>query len=199
MEKINSVLDNTLTSFTTYESFEKIENTNNKTIEKIYKFNELLNKTEGVLNEVRESRKKNNDRKSYLERERETYSNKLNKVSVKLEENDYVNNIEKMEDINKSELLRLEIDSLNNIKDVLYIDINKVKEELIKEWERHTGNNDTSKIENSVKFEEPKEIKEEIKKEEKPVKKDVIEKIKDFKINSKPEVKEEKNKIELDW
>lgn len=199
LEKINSVLDNTLTSFTTYESFEKIENTNNKTIEKIDKFNELLNKTEGVLNEVRESRKKNNDRKSYLERERETYSNKLNKVSVKLEENDYVNNIEKMEDINKSELLRLEIDSLNNIKDVLYIDINKVKEELIKEWERHTGNNDTSKIENSVKFEEPKEIKEEIKKEEKPVKKDIIEKIKDFKINSKPEVKEEKNKIELDW
>ena len=39
----------------------------------------------------------------------------------------------------------------------------------------------------------------EIKKEEKPVKKDIIEKIKDLKINSKPEVKEEKNKIELDW
>ena len=81
----------------------------------------------------------------------------------------------------------------------MYIDINKEKEELIKEWERHPGNNDTSKIENSVKFEEPKEIKEEIKKEEKPVKKDIIEKIKDLKINSKPEVKEEKNKIELDW
>ena len=62
LEKINSVLDNTLTSFVAYESFESIENTNNKTIEKINKFKELLSKTETVLNDVRETRKKTNER-----------------------------------------------------------------------------------------------------------------------------------------
>ena len=203
LEKINSVLDNTLTSFVAYESFETIENTNNKTIEKINKFKELLNKTEGVLGDVRDNRKKTNERKSYLEKEKDTYVNKLNRVTAKLEENNYINNIEKIEDINKSELIRLEIDNLNNIKDVIYIDVDKVKEELIKEWNKGESNYTEEKV---VEKEKPiEEIKEEkfIDKANrlfnnfKPPKEEIKTEKKEDKVDI--EVKEEKNKIELDW
>lgn len=203
LEKINSVLDNTLTSFVAYESFETIENTNNKTIEKINKFKELLNKTESVLEDVRDNRKKTNERKSYLEKEKDTYVNKLNRVSTKLEENDYINNIEKIEDINKSELIRLEIDNLNNIKDVIYIDVDKVKEELIKEWNK--GESDFTEEKVTEKEKPIEEIKEEkfIDKANKlfnnfkPPKEEIKTEKKEEKVDI--EVKKEKNKIELDW
>lgn len=190
LEKINSVLDNTLTSFVAYESFESIENTNNKTIEKINKFKELLSKTETVLNDVRETRKKTNERKTFIEKEKETYINKLNRVSTKLEENNYTNNIEKMEDTNKSEIIRLEINSLNNIKDVLYIDTEKVKEELINEWNKNNTSEEIP-LENDSKEEKVKDFV--IEKDEEEIveePKKVIEEIKQ---------EEKKNKIELDW
>lgn len=186
LEKINSVLDNTITSYVGYESFENIEKTNNKIIEKIDKFNELLSKTEGVLEEVRNSRKANNERKTYLEKENENYNNKLNRVTTKLEENDYINTIEKIEDINKSELIKLEIKSLTNVKNVLYIDTQKVKEELIREWEK-IGTTDgiieeKEETKTEISLEEPEEKVEETIESEK----------------QKEEI-EEKNKIELDW
>ncbi len=196
LEKINNVLDNTLTSFVAYESFESIENTNNKTIEKIDKFKELLSKTESVLNDVRENRRKTNERKTYIEKEKETYINKLNRVSTKLEENNYINNIEKMEDTNKSEIIRLEINSLNNIKDVLYIDTEKVKEELINEWNK---NNTTGEIplESYNKEEKVKNIDIIIEKDNE----EIIEEPKKVIEEKKQEIKQEekKNKIELDW
>lgn len=191
LEKINSVLDNTITSYVGYESFENIEKTNNKIIEKIDKFNELLKKTENVLNDVRNSRKNNNERKSYLEKEIESYNSKLNRVSTKLEDNDYINIIEKIEDINKSELIKLEIRNLNNVKDVLYIDTQKVKEELIREWEKRNMS-----ISNVEKPKVVEEVNKEIVNE-----KEVINEIETKEIVNKTieDRKEEKNKIELDW
>lgn len=191
LEKINSVLDNTITSYVGYESFENIEKTNNKIIEKIDKFNELLKKTENVLNDVRNSRKNNNERKSYLEKEIESYNSKLNRVSTKLEDNDYINIIEKIEDINKSELIKLEIRNLNNVKDVLYIDTQKVKEELIREWEKRNV---------SISGVEKPKVVEEVNKEI-VNEKEVINEIETKEIVNKTieDKKEEKNKIELDW
>lgn len=204
LEKINSVLDNTLVSYIAYESFENIEKANNKTIEKIDKFKDILSRTEKVLEEVRNTRIKTNERKTYLEKEKETYNNKLNKVSIKLEENDYINNIEKMEDINKKELIRLDIDSLNNIKDVIYIDVNKVKEELIKEW---------SKVESEKVLEEDNSLEKTNKPiiEETKINEPIIEET-EVQLEEEQEIiedntdeiktiekEEKKNKIELDW
>ena len=106
-----------------------------------------------------------------------------------LKDDHYVNVTERMIDINNSEKMRLELESLRNKKDVIYVDALKVKEELIKEWGKER-----------VKIEVDEPI----------VRDEIVEETNEVIIEDEPiqtiEVKEEieetiekKNKVELDW
>ena len=87
-----------------------------------------------MLENVRNNRTNNNNKKEILLDELDKCTTKMNNVSNKLKEDNYVNTTERIMDINEKEKIRLEIDYLKNKKDVIYVDASKVKEELIKEW-----------------------------------------------------------------
>ena len=124
-DKINQAAHLAMNSDVQFDVWERLEKAKVTTKDKLIKSSELLKRTEEMILDVRNTRNSINDRKLALNAEKSRCSNKLNTISSKLTDGKYENSPERMIDINNS---------LSNKKDVIYVDANKVKEELIKEW-----------------------------------------------------------------
>ena len=208
-ERYKTYLENKIASF---EVFERLENAKEELEAKSTKDKETLSKAESMLDNVRKNRININERKDSIESEIDKLNNKLTNVKIKLDENDYTNQIEKIIDVNELERVRLELESLKNKKDVVYVDAIKVKEELIKEWNTSSGRTEAEQkkenpepkndVDNTIVINTETEIK--VEPEEKNVDNEEV-------INTENEKEEEKDKvvevekekkhkrIELDW
>lgn len=210
LSRIDRVLSDGVNTDISFEVYERLENAKSDLESKQDRNKDTLEKAEKMLSNVRTNRVNNNNKKEILLDEIEKCQTKLNNVSNKLKEDNYVNTTERIMDINEKEKVRLELDYLKNKKDVIYVDALKVKEELIKEWSNTSvikeevinivskeETEETVNNEEVVNNKEDKTLeeildKEELDLEEKPVNTNIEE--------STHEVTEKKNKrIELDW
>lgn len=210
LERINKALSTSVNSDISFEVFERLENAKEELEVKSTKDKETLSKAESMLDNVRKNRININERKDLIENEIDKLNNKLTNVKIKLDENDYTNQIEKIIDVNELERVRLELESLKNKKDVVYVDAIKVKEELIKEWNTSPGRTEVEQkkenpepkndVDNTIVINTETEIK--VEPEEKNVDNEEV-------INTENEKEEEKvvevekekkhKRIELDW
>ncbi len=167
LNRIESVISSSINSSINFDTFDRLEKAKSETDEKLSRATDLLNKTEKMLEDVRHNKESIKERINEIEIEKTRCVNKLNNINKKLDEDNYENNTLRMLDLNNSEILRLKIEELNNKKDVIYVDSNLVKEELIKEWGRNSNNtsvNINTPIKEEKKEEKPKEeVKEEVK------------------------------------
>ena len=201
VELLDKLKKNSLDKGITLEVWEKIEDIELGIKEKLEKVLKTLKKIDKVLEEVKENRERCNSKKAFLNSEIDKNNNKLTKINDRLNSYDYLDYTSKIKDLNKKELIRIELNELKNKKDVIYVNVDMVKAELIKEWSKISGAGER----------EPQVIeKEEIKDVEKKVETPIIKPVLDEKINKveikkeevKPELtaeKKETNKIELDW
>ena len=212
LERINKALSTSVNSDISFEVFERLENAKEELEAKSTKDKETLSKAESMLDNVRKNRININERKDSIESEIDKLNNKLTNVKIKLDENDYTNQIEKIIDVNELERVRLELESLKNKKDVVYVDAIKVKEELIKEWNTSSGRTETEQkkenfepkndVDNTVVINN--ENSEKVESEEKNVDNEEVVNTENEKEEEKDKVveveKEKKHKrIELDW
>lgn len=149
-ERINKASSMAMNSDVAFDIWERLEKAKTATKEKLFKSQELLKRTEDMLEDVKNTRNGINDRKMALNAEKTRCTNKLNTITNKLSGGKYENSPERMIDINNSEIMKLEINNLSNKKDVVYVDANKVKEELIREW---TNVKQPSRVSSTVKVE----------------------------------------------
>ena len=212
LERINKALSTSVNSDISFEVFERLENAKEELEAKSTKDKETLSKAESMLDNVRKNRININERKSLIENEIDKLNGKLTNVKIKLDENDYTNQIEKIIDVNELERVRLELESLKNKKDVVYVDAVKVKEELIKEWNTSSGKTKAEQKEENPEFESNvdntvvinNENSEKVESEEKNVDNEEVVNTENEKEEEKDKVveveKEKKHKrIELDW
>lgn len=212
LERINKALSTSVNSDISFEVFERLENAKEELEVKSTKDKETLSKAESMLDNVRKNRININERKGSIENEIDKLNGKLTNVKIKLDENDYTNQIEKIIDINELERVRLELESLKNKKDVVYVDAVKVKEELIKEWNTSSGKTKAEQKEENPEFENDvdntvvinNENSEKVESEEKNVDNEEVVNTENEKEEEKDKVveveKERKHKrIELDW
>lgn len=134
--KIDMAVKSSVNSDVAFEVWERLETAKNNTNNKINHANDLLTKTEEMLENVKKNRADITERKNGLETDKIRCKTKLTNVTKKLEESNYENTSLKMIDVNNSEMMKLELESLKNKKDVVYVDVGKVKEELIKAWSK---------------------------------------------------------------
>lgn len=135
-DKLDKAVTNSVNSNVTFEVWKRLETAKNNTNDKLSHANDLLTKTEEMLENVKKNRENITERKNALELDKTRCKSKLNNVSNKLDEDNYENTSLKMIDVNNSEMMKLELESLKNKKDVVYVDVGKVKEELIKAWSK---------------------------------------------------------------
>lgn len=135
-DKIDKAVKNSVNSDVAFEVWERLETAKNNTNDKITHANDLLSKTEEMLENVKKNRSDITERKQVLETDKTRCKTKLTNVTKKLEESNYENISLKLIDVNNSEMMKLELESLKNKKDVVYVDVGKVKEELIKAWSK---------------------------------------------------------------
>lgn len=212
LERINKALSTSVNSDISFEVFERLENAKEELEVKSTKDKETLSKAESMLDNVRKNRININERKALIENEIDKLNGKLTNVKIKLDENDYTNQIEKIIDINELERVRLELESLKNKKDVVYVDAVKVKEELIKEWNTSSEKTKAEQKEENPEFENDvdntvvinNENSEKVESEEKNVDNEEVVNTENEKEEEKDKVveveKERKHKrIELDW
>lgn len=212
LERINKALSISVNSDISFEVFERLENAKEELEVKSTKDKETLSKAESMLDNVRKNRININERKSLIENEIDKLNGKLTNVKIKLDENDYTNQIEKIIDVNELERVRLELESLNNKKDVVYVDAIKVKEELIKEWNTSSGRTEAEQKKENPEFESNvdntvvinNKNSEKVESEEKNVDNEEVVNTENEKEEEKDKVveveKEKKHKrIELDW
>ena len=149
LTRIDRVLNEGVNTDISFEVYERLENAKNDLEIKQERNKDTLEKAEKMLENVRNNRTNNNNKKEILLDELDKCTTKMNNVSNKLKEDNYVNTTERIMDINEKEKIRLEIDYLKNKKDVIYVDASKVKEELIKEWSNTKINVDKQEVVNN--------------------------------------------------
>lgn len=149
LTRIDRVLNEGVNTDISFEVYERLENAKNDLESKQERNKDTLEKAEKMLENVRNNRTNNNNKKEILLDELDKCTTKMNNVSNKLKEDNYVNTTERIMDINEKEKIRLEIDYLKNKKDVIYVDASKVKEELIKEWSNTKINVDKQEVVNN--------------------------------------------------
>lgn len=210
VELLDKLKKNSLDKGITLEVWEKIEDIELNIKSKLEKVLSVLKKTDNVLSEVNENRERCNNKKTTMSKEIERSNNKLNRINERLNNDDYLDYTRKIKDLNKKELIRIELNELKNKKDVIYVNVDMVKEELIREWSKNSSDNspiefkpkksDDIIAENIVEDEKDKEN--EITVDKPLVKEDSINEIESKKEIVELEEKEDKkesNKIELDW
>ena len=210
VELLDKLKRNSLDKGITLEVWEKIEDIELNIKSKLEKVLSVLKKTDNVLNEVNENRERCNNKKTIMSKEIERSNNKLNRINERLNNDDYLDYTRKIKDLNKKELIRIELNELKNKKDVIYVNVDMVKEELIREWSKNSSDNspiefkpkksDNIIAENIIEDEKDKEN--EITVDKPLVKEDSINEIESKKEIVELEEKEDKkesNKIELDW
>ena len=220
LARIDRILNESANMDISFEVYERLESAKEELESKQIRNKDTLEKAEKMLENVRINRTNSNSKKEILEEELDKCTTKKNNISTKLKEDNYINTIERIIDINEKEKIRVELDYLNNKKDVIYVDAIKVKDELIREWstkkenfvektnnykeeiikEQEEKNVDKVEVVNNKPVIEENEIlrNEELTLEEKPEYKE-IEEEKETKKEMISEEKKNNNRIELDW
>ena len=203
IEALEMLKKSSLDKGITLEVWEKIENIELSIKSKLERVLKTLKKTENLLNSVQEDQNRCNEKKAMLFKEIERSNNKLKHVNDRINENDYLDYASKIRDLNKMELIRIELNELKNKKDVIYVNVDKVKEELVKEWSK--GNNGVESENETIDL-KPKVVDDDYKPEieqEKIIKEETIEVKKEIKkeeiVAQVPKEIKTTNKIELDW
>lgn len=219
LARIDRILNESANMDISFEVYERLESAKEELESKQIRNKDTLEKAEKMLENVRINRTNSNSKKEILEEELDKCTTKKNNISTKLKEDNYINTTERIIDINEKEKIRVELDYLNNKKDVIYVDAIKVKDELIREWstkkenfvertnnykeeiikEQEEKNVDKVEVVNNKPVIEENEIlrNEELILEEKPEYKEIEEKETKKEITS--EEKKNNNRIELDW
>lgn len=219
LARIDRILNESANMDISFEVYERLESAKEELESKQIRNKDTLEKAEKMLENVRINRTNSNSKKEILEEEFDKCTIKKNNISTKLKEDNYINTTERIIDINEKEKIRVELDYLNNKKDVIYVDAIKVKDELIREWstkkenfvertnnykeeiikEQEEKNVDKVEVVNNKPVIEENEIlrNEELILEEKPEYKEIEEKETKKEITS--EEKKNNNRIELDW
>lgn len=220
LARIDRILNESAKMDISFEVYERLESAKEELESKQIRNKDTLEKAEKMLENVRINRTNSNSKKEILEEELDKCTTKKNNISTKLKEDNYINTTERIIDINEKEKIRVELDYLNNKKDVIYVDAIKVKDELIREWstkkenfvektnnykekiikEQEEKNVDKVEVVNNKPVIEENEIlqNEELILEEKPEYKE-IEEEKETKKEMTSEEKKNNNRIELDW
>lgn len=220
LARIDRILNESANMDISFEVYERLESAKEELESKQIRNKDTLEKAEKMLENVRTNRTNSNSKKEILEEELDKCTTKKNNISTKLKEDNYINTTERIIDINEKEKIRVELDYLNNKKDVIYVDAIKVKDELIREWstkkenfvektdnykeeiikEQEEKNVDKVEVVNNRPVIEENEIlrNEELILEEKPEYKE-IEEEKETKKEITSEEKKNNNRIELDW
>lgn len=220
LARIDRILNESANMDISFEVYERLESAKEELESKQIRNKDTLEKAEKMLENVRINRTNSNSKKDILEEELDKCTTKKNNISTKLKEDNYINTTERIIDINEKEKIRVELDYLNNKKDVIYVDAIKVKDELIREWstkkenfvertnnykeeiikEQEETNVDKVEVVNNKPVIEENEIlqNEELILEEKPEYKE-IEEEKETKKEMTSEEKKNNNRIELDW
>lgn len=220
LARIDRILNESANMDISFEVYERLESAKEELESKQIRNKDTLEKAENMLENVRINRTNSNSKKEILEEELDKCTTKKNNISTKLKEDNYINTTERIIDINEKEKIRVELDYLNNKKDVIYVDAIKVKDELIREWstkkenfvertnnykeeiikEQEEKNVDKVEVVNNKPVIEENEIlqNEELILEEKPEYKE-IEEEKETKKEMTSEEKKNNNRIELDW
>lgn len=220
LARIDRILNESANMDISFEVYERLESAKEELESKQIRNKDTLEKAEKMLENVRINRTNSNSKKEILEEELDKCTTKKNNISTKLKEDNYINTTERIIDINEKEKIRVELDYLNNKKDVIYVDAIKVKDELIREWstkkenfvektnnykeeiikEQEEKNVDKVEAVNNKPVIEENEIlrNEELILEEKPEYKE-IEEEKETKKEITSEEKKNNNRIELDW
>lgn len=220
LARIDRILNESSNMDISFEVYERLESAKEELESKQIRNKDTLEKAEKMLENVRINRTNSNSKKEILEEELDKCTTKKNNISTKLKEDNYINTTERIIDINEKEKIRVELDYLNNKKDVIYVDAIKVKDELIREWstkkenfvektnnykeeiikEQEEKNVDKVEVVNNKPVIEENEIlqNEELILEEKPEYKE-IEEEKETKKEMISEEKKNNNRIELDW
>lgn len=220
LARIDRILNESANMDISFEVYERLESAKEELESKQIRNKDTLEKAEKMLENVRINRTNSNSKKEILEEELDKCTTKKNNISTKLKEDNYINTTERIIDINEKEKIRVELDYLNNKKDVIYVDAIKVKDELIREWstkkenfvertnnykeetikEQEVKNVDKVEVVNNKPVIEENEIlqNEELILEEKPEYKE-IEEEKETKKEMISEEKKNNNRIELDW
>lgn len=220
LARIDRILNESANMDISFEVYERLEGAKEELESKQIRNKDTLEKAEKMLENVRINRTNSNSKKEILEEELDKCTTKKNNISTKLKEDNYINTTERIIDINEKEKIRVELDYLNNKKDVIYVDAIKVKDELIREWstkkenfvektnnykeeiikEQEEKNVDKVEVVNNKPVIEENEIlrNEELILEEKPEYKE-IEEEKETKKEMISEEKKNNNRIELDW
>lgn len=219
LARIDRILNESANMDISFEVYERLESAKEELESKQIRNKDTLEKAEKMLENVRINRTNSNSKKEILEEELDKCTTKKNNISTKLKEDNYINTTERIIDINEKEKIRVELDYLNNKKDVIYVDAIKVKDELIREWstkkenfvektnnykeeiikEQEEKNVDKVEVVNNKPVIEENEIlrNEELILEEKPEYKEIEEK--ETKKEMISEEKKNNNRIELDW
>ena len=220
LARIDRILNESANMDISFEVYERLESAKEELESKQIRNKDTLEKAEKMLENVRINRTNSNSKKEILEEELDKCTTKKNNIITKLKEDNYINTTERIIDINEKEKIRVELDYLNNKKDVIYVDAIKVKDELIREWstkkenfvektnnykeeiikEQEEKNVDKVEVVNNKPVIEENEIlrNEELTLEEKPEYKE-IEEEKETKKEMISEEKKNNNRIELDW
>lgn len=220
LARIDRILNESANMDISFEVYERLESAKEELESKQIRNKDTLEKAEKMLENVRINRTNSKSKKEILEEELDKCTTKKNNISTKLKEDNYINTTERIIDINEKEKIRVELDYLNNKKDVIYVDAIKVKDELIREWstkkenfvertnnykeeiikEQEETNVDKVEVVNNKPVIEENEIlqNEELILEEKPEYKE-IEEEKETKKEMTSEEKKNNNRIELDW
>ena len=198
LKTVENIFNSNVANEISFDVWERLEITKNSIEEKISKSNDVLAKTQNMLDDVRKNISDHNLMIESLEDTKKRCNNKLNNVNNKLEKNDYINIAKKILDISNYEMMKVEIELLKNKKDVIYVDADKVEQELMKAW-----TNENIKIDDNTKENGNDLVKEEITALDKEAEIEVndIEDIKETATEdvSNIENKDKKDKYELDW
>lgn len=220
LARIDRILNESANMDISFEVYERLESAKEELESKQIRNKDTLEKAEKMLENVRINRTNSNSKKEILEEELDKCTTKKNNISTKLKEDNYINTTERIIDINEKEKIRVELDYLNNKKDVIYVDAIKVKDELIREWstkkenfvertnnykeeiikeQEETNVDKVEAVNNKPVIEENGILQnEELILEEKPEYKE-IEEEKETKKEMTSEEKKNNNRIELDW
>ncbi|MEG2457792.1 MAG: hypothetical protein RSB41_02765 [Bacilli bacterium] len=195
IKRLDDLKKDNLNKGITIELWEKIEKVEAEIKDKESQATNNLSKIERTLEEVRKNRIEYNSRKKSIEEETSKVKNKLKSLTEKINNNDYIDYTAKVIDEHDLELYRSKIERLKNKKEVIYIDVQRIKEEILSSWNKEENTNNIKQNENLTP---PVTIESDL----------ITEEDEDYKVEEAIEKVENENRdtidtqnkrIELDW
>lgn len=214
VESLSKLKKSSIDKGITIEVWEKIETIELGIKDKLLNASKIMKKTNKILFSIETKRQRLNQKNEKTDNDLKLVEKRLEEVNERINNNDYIDYASKIMDINNKEIIKLELEEIKNKKEVIYVDIDRVKEELIREWNRNKSNHETLLEDNNENIENEIEtvnstISEEINHEEiieesnedKQNIEEVIQQEEVTVIEEKQvdEIVEKKDRIELDW